>query len=138
MSAPNDAPAREGSGYGNATRGNFLKSNLDDVLANVPMEGYFSASLIGDKSLFRRCAEAGVIEDEGEIGPNGGSTKIWYVPEDAREQIERLADRREDAAAQELPCGDAYRFDNVGEYVKCKTCNARFTPEEVREHNGTK
>lgn len=113
------------------SRHRYILANHSRLSNTLPLVGYWTADLIDDPSLLRKCKQAEVIESRWSIAPGGNEKKVWHVKENAKNTIEAMH-----SPDEALPCGHPFRIDNIGDFVQCKTCNARFTPEEVREHNG--
>jgi hypothetical protein len=109
-----------------------------DTYGEWPREGGFTAGVLdGDygPGLFTRLRDDGIIESVGQVRPpshttDGNRVHVWTFTD---RTLEILAEY-EDDRPMEMPCGHA-GFENTGEYLKCKTCNGRFTAEEVKNND---
>lgn len=115
-----------------------VKTNIN-ALQQFPERGPFTAcSVPFESNQIVQLAEAGIVEHVDTVRPKStesgsrGKTKVWRLMPAARERIEYYATR---STPSILPCGSE-SFENLrdSEFIQCKTCNGRWTKDEIRDY----
>lgn len=115
----------------------IIQKNFDEF-RTWPRNGLFSAEVVVDGSngygLIQRADRHNVIERIGKVRLSASRnscqrTSIWRLTDEALDVIHDYRDNR----TTQLPC-DHVGYTNTGDWIKCKECGGRFTPEEVKSY----